>query len=480
MTAAMILPDEGIATMTDSADPRRSATPDSNAAVASGLVERALAGWAWLQRELWAPDPKAPIFVRALRSAAQLVTLTAKGFQDDQLLLRASALTYVTALSIIPMLGVVIAVLGLVGGDETIVNFAIDQLTTVAPSARETVRGYVAHLDFASFGKIGGAIVFGTAIFALRHLETTLNEIWGVTSSRSWARRFADYLAVMVVAPISVGVAVSLATTLQSEPVVARLLEQATFARIYGMGLSQVPLVVLAVGFTFLYWFFPNTKVQVRAAAFGGLIAAMLFSGARAIYVDFQVGASTYQAVFGALSAVPLILAWLYVCWAIVLLGSEVAFATQNLPFARREMRSGEATPAQREAIALEIAVEIVRNFRDGLTPPTADWLADSIDEPVRLIRRIIEELEQAALVRSVHSEDDKDLAYVPARPLNQMTVGQILRAVRGEVERGPGLPAACSEPVAEALARLKHVWSEVADQTLLGDLTRRDESVPS
>jgi len=98
MTAAMILPDEGIATMTDSADSRRSATPDSNAGVDSGLVERALAGWAWLQRELWAYDPKAPILVRVLRSAAQLVTLTAKGFQDDQLLLRASALTYVTAL----------------------------------------------------------------------------------------------------------------------------------------------------------------------------------------------------------------------------------------------------------------------------------------------------------------------------------------------------------------------------------------------
>lgn len=168
-----------------------------------------------LEREIWAGDPHAPTLLRALRSTLQLIALTLRGFRNDQLLLRASALTYVTALAIIPILGVVIAILGVVGGDETIVNFAIEQLTTVAPEVRETVRGYAASLDFSSFGRIGGAVVFGTSIFALRHLESTLNEIWGVARSRSWARRFSDYLAVMVVAPISIGVAVSLATTLQ-------------------------------------------------------------------------------------------------------------------------------------------------------------------------------------------------------------------------------------------------------------------------
>jgi membrane protein len=475
--------------MTEGAHPGGPGTPDSNEEETLSLLARVPLAWDWLQRELWADDPNAPVVLRGLRSAAQLITLTIKGFEDDQLLLRASALTYVTALSIIPMLAVVIAVLGLVGGDETIVNFAIDQLTTVAPSARETVRGYAAHLDFASFGKVGGAIVFGTAVFALRHLETTLNEIWGVASSRGWARRFADYLAVMVVAPISVGVAVSLATTLQSEPVVTRLLEQAAFARIYGFGLSLVPLMVLSVGFTFLYWFFPNTKVRIRAAAFGGFVAAVLFSTARGIYVDFQVGASTYQAVFGALSAVPLILAWLYVCWAIVLLGSEVAFAAQNLPYARREMRSGEASPAQREAIVIEIAVEIVRNFRDGEAPPTAEWLADLIDEPVRLVRRLIEQLEQADLVRGVVLHADRDVAYVPARPLNRMTVGETVRAVRGEAAGGnakmtasgaSNASNASSAPVAEALERLRDVWSEVADQTSLESLARREAAATS
>ena len=165
------------------------------------------------------------------------------------------------------------------------------------------MREFADRLDFASFGTVGAAVVFGTAIFALRHLETTLNEIWGVAKARSWARRFSDYLAVLVVAPVSTGVAVSLATTLQSEILVGWLLGDPTFAWLYGIGLQQVPVFVLFLGFTFLYWFFPNTHVRIRAAALGGLVAAILFSAARTLYVEFQVGAATYETVFGALSA---------------------------------------------------------------------------------------------------------------------------------------------------------------------------------
>lgn len=425
----------------------------------------------WLGRALWEPLPGASLIVRGLRSSAQLIALTARGFKSDQLLLRASALTYVTALSIIPLLGVVIAILGLVGGDDAIVNFAIDQLTSVAPEVRETVREYATRLDLATFGRIGGAVVFGTAILALRHLEMTLNDIWGVANSRGWARRFSDYLAVLVIAPISVGVAVSLATTLQSEPAVAELLGHPIFARVYGQGLAQLPLLVLFLGFTFLYWFFPNTTVRIRAAALGGLVAAVLFSATRAVYVDFQVGAATYAAVFGALSAVPLILLWLYACWAVVLLGAEVAFAVQNLPFARREMRGGAASPAQSEAIALEIAVEIVRSFQSQQAPPTADALADALDEPVRLVRRLIDELERADLVRGVLTSEDEDTAYAPARPASDLTVGEVLRAVRGDFGQVSNGSAPMDQPVADALGRLDAAWSAEADRTSLESL---------
>ncbi len=430
----------------------------------------------WLTNGLWQSDPESPRPVRVLQSTAQLIALTVRGFEADHLLLRASALTYVTALSVIPMLGVVIAILSLVGGDETIVNFAIDQLTTVAPEARETIRGFATGLDFKSFGTVGGAIVFGTAIFALRHLESTLNDIWGVANSRGWVRRFTDYLAVMVVGPISIGLAVSLATTLQSEPVVSRLLSNPFFAQVYGLGLSQVPLFVLFLGFTFLFWFFPNTTVEIRAAALGGAVSAVLFSLARTVYVDFQVGAATYEAVFGALSAVPLILAWLYVCWAVLLLGAEVAFAMQNLAFARREMRAGSISPAHRESIAIEMAVSITRDFLFRAEPPTAPQLAESLDEPIRLVRRLLGYLEEANLIRGVVYGDRDDRAFVPSRPARDLTVGDVLRAVRGEAASDAEIEGR-SEAVSSVLTRLALASREIVDNASLETLARPAET---
>jgi len=427
----------------------------------------------WVDHQIWRAPADESFPLRGLRSLAQLITLTVRGFQSDRLLLRASALTYVTALSVIPTLAVVIAIVDVLGGDETLIEFVIDQLTSVAPEVRDTVERFAKQLDFSRFGRIGAAIVVGSAIFALRHLEETLNDIWGVASSRSWARRFSDYLAVLIVAPLSTGVAVSLGTSLQSAAVVEHLLQDQTFARIYGLGLAQLPLFVLWVGFTFLYWFFPSTRVRTGPAALGGAVAAILFSGARTLYVDFQIGAATYQAVFGALSALPLILVWLYACWAVLLLGAEVAFASQNLSFARREMRQGQVGSAEQEAIALEIACEIARRFDQRRPAPSAAELADTLDEPVRLVRRLAEGLVAADLVRPVQTEDEREAAYLPAAPLDHLSIGDVLRATRGELAREGSSGGRRSPEVARALESLDHAWRGFADDTTLATLCR-------
>ena len=143
-----------------------SGDPPSDRSNGGGLLARWRVLEARFVRELWSHDPGERLLLRVGRSTLQLIALTARGFQSDNLLLRASALTYVTALSIIPMLAVVIAILDLVGGNESLVDFVIDQLTTVAPEVRETVRTYAAGLDFARFGTVGGTILFATAVFA--------------------------------------------------------------------------------------------------------------------------------------------------------------------------------------------------------------------------------------------------------------------------------------------------------------------------
>jgi membrane protein len=171
-----------------------------------------------------------------------------------------------------------------------------------------------------------------------------------------------------------------------------------------------------------------------------------------------------------------LILAWLYVCWAVLLLGAEVAFAAQNLGFARREMRYGEAGPAEQEAVALEIAVAIAVAYRRASPPPTAEDLADTLDEPVRLVRRLCDALDGGELIVPVRSGDSKDPGYVPARPLRDITVAAVLGAVRGE-DRGSGPRSVQrSSAVQETLREMQGAWHGVADETSLARLSEVSE----
>ncbi|MHA7839919.1 MAG: YhjD/YihY/BrkB family envelope integrity protein, partial [bacterium] len=224
----------------------------------------------------------------------------------------------------------------------------------------------------------------------------------------------------------------------------------------------------------------PNTTVRFRAAALGGLVAAVLCLAARTVYVKFQVGAATYEAVFGAFSAVPLILVWLYACWAVILLGAEVAYATQNLGSARREIRSGEAKPARREAVALELAVAVARAFERQEEPPTAQALALELDEPVRDVRRVLSELEGASLLRYVLSREGEDAGVVPGMPVSELTVGEVLRVVRGRGQRLP--PPGLHDPsVQETLERLDAAWGGIADRTSIAALLEsKGEDEPS
>lgn len=420
-------------------------------------------------QDLWRADLRPRSLTTAGLKLLQLAVVIVRGFVQDQLLLRASALTYVTVLAMIPLLAVTLAFVDVIDGSEAFVDFAIGQITAVSPSAREWLLGRVRGAQLGSLGTVGAALLLLSTVLALRHLEATLNEIWGVRNSRGWMRRFADYLAVMIVAPILMAVALSLATTFQSEPMVQALLEYPLFATLYHAGLAYAPQAILLVAFTFLYWFFPNTSVRLSSAILGGAVAAVLFSLGRTAYVDFNIGAVRYGALFGAFSALPLVLAWLWLCWAIVLLGAEVAFAHQNLSHYRREARGMAPRPAEREAMGLRIAVAVARAFRDHAGPVTAVRLSDLLDLPVRAVRDLLESFEDAGLL-AVCAVEERERAYLPARPIEDILLTDLLAAMRGpRRETSPDTPETSpatrdDEVVAQVVDTLDAAVAEVAD----------------
>jgi membrane protein len=429
----------------------------------------------FLGGELWSIEPVRG-FERRVVSLLQFVLMVATGFVRDRLLLWASALTYFTVLSLVPLLAVAVSIVSAVGvGSEGFVDWVMRTVAAGSPEAQRIFGERIAGVNFAGLGTLGAALLFVTTVLAISNVERALNEIWGLRKGRSWARRFPDYLAVLVVGPLLGGIAISLSTTLRSEWLVERLLELPRFDLLYDFGLEQVPWIMLSLALAFMYWFVPNTRVRAFSALLGGLPAGLLIVFAQGVYLDFNIGAFRAHAFFGSIAWLPLLFVWIYVFWAIVLFGAEIAFAHQNLHLYRREVRGKPAGAAEREAIGLRIALEVARRFRDGMTALDSGELSDFLGIPVRTVRNVVERLIARGIV-SVRAGERSDEGLQLGRPAERIFVTEVLDAVRGERESARGDPV-LGGLVESLLSELDEAAAECAAERSLADLL--DQSSP-
>jgi membrane protein len=422
----------------------------------------------FLSHKLWEIEPEARSRLSAIR-LLQFSIMLVEGFVRDHLLLRASALSYFTVISLVPLLAVVVAIANAVGiGSTSFVDWLVDSIAAGAPGAAPQIRALVDRVDFTGFGTLGGAVLFATTVLGLGTVEGSLNDIWGVPSGRSFARRFADYLAVLVVAPLLGGLALSFGTSLASHWPTSQL---------HGLPLvgdpvgAWIPAAMLTVAFTFLYWFLPNAGVRVVSAAIGGAFAGVTVTLAQSVYVHFSIGVARADALFGSFALLPLLFAWIYVFWAIVLLGAEIAFAHQNFALYRQEVQSAPATPAEREAIALQIALDVARCFGEARPAPQAEVLADQLQVPVRTVRAVAAQLVEAGILSTrVGATQEQELSFQLGRPAESITATDVLAAVRGRRKPIKG-DRATSSTVAHLLDEIEGAAHKGAGDSTLAEL---------
>jgi membrane protein len=411
----------------------------------------------FLKEGLWSDEPASRWIVARAVSLLQFTIMTAEGFVRDRLLLHASALTYFTMISLIPIFAIVVSIAAAIGIDSDFADALVGKLAAGAPGLQESIVSQIKAADFKALGGIGAAIVFILTVLGLSNVEGAFNSIWGVKKHRSWSRRFPDYLAILVVVPL-LATGLSLATGLKSEWLVQRLLEYTVFSRVYEMGLGYLPWLTLTGSFALMFWFLPNTSVRFSSAALGGAVSAMLVLIAQDIYIGYSVGAARASALFGAFAQLPLLFVWIYVFWAIVLFGAELAFAHQNLASYRRELRGSSAFPAEREAIALRAALLVARAFEESAPPETADSLAARLGAPIRTVRDVLNRLEAAGIL-SRRGESAGEEAVQLGQPSSRICVMDVLTAVRGKRE------SVGEDPAAKLVERLLGDLDTVAAQ---------------
>ena len=371
------------------------------------------------------------IYINPLR----ILLLAIRRFYDDKCELRASALTFYTLLSIVPVVAMAFGVakgFGLEKVLETQLLAKLEGQPEIADRLLGFSRSLLENTKGGAIAGVGVAVLFWSVIRVLGNIEIALNDIWGIPKARTLGRKLADYLSVMMICPVLLIIASS-ATVLVTTQITAMVETLAFLGPAGGVIIFLIkllPYTVIWFLFSFMYVFMPNTKVQLKSAIWGGILAGTIYQLTQFAYIKFQVGVSSYGAIYGSFAALPLFLAWLQLSWLIVLFGAEVSFAHQNV--AAYEFATDCASLSHRfkRTMALFITHHCVKAFGHGQNAPTAEEIAQELEIPIRLVRSTIFELTEARILTEIRSSNSEVVAYQPGCPVDQLTITRILGAL--------------------------------------------------
>lgn len=359
----------------------------------------------------------------------RIFTLAIKGFNEDKCLLKATALTYYTLFSIVPVIALAFAIAKGFGYQETLQQQILNDFSGQKDVLTQVFVYADKMLDNTKGGIIAGVgivLLLWTVIKLLSSIENSFNEIWEIKKDRTWIRKITDYLSIMLTAPIfiilsgaiTVGIKTGMDNVFSSVTVLSPLefvmLKILAFVLIWGM-------------FVFIYMVLPNTKVNFKAAAMGGIFATILFELLEWAYVSSQIGVASYNKIYGSFAALPLFLIWVQYSWLVVLLGAELAFANQNVDHYELENDITNISDRYKRVIALMIANCVVKNFNEGLPALTAMEISKKLDLPVRLTRLIIFEFTETGVFNEVKMPVDKEIGYQPGITDSKLTVKFII-----------------------------------------------------
>ena len=370
-------------------------------------------------------NKKQGFFLKQLR----IFSLAISGFNEDKCLLKATALTYYTLFSIVPVIALAFAIAKGFGFQETLQQDLLIKFSDqkdILNQAFIYADKMLANTQGGLIAGIGVVLLLWSVIKLLSSIEDSFNEIWEINRQRTWVRKITDYLAIMLVGPIFIilsgGLTVWLKTGLDSvasnvtiiSPLTIIFLKLFAFALIWAM-------------FTFLYMALPNTKVTLKGAAMGSFVAAILFELLEWAYVSSQMGVSQYNAIYGSFAALPLFLIWIQYTWFVLLFGAELTFAHQNVDHYELESDISNISDRYKRVIALMIASHVVKNFNEGKQALTAIEIASKLDLPVRLARTVINEFTETGIFNEVKLPLDKEIGYQPGISDSKLTVKFII-----------------------------------------------------
>ncbi|MDR3246859.1 MAG: YihY/virulence factor BrkB family protein [Prevotellaceae bacterium] len=360
----------------------------------------------------------------------KVLLITFREFNNGKGNVQASALSFYLLLSIVPIVAIVFAVSSGFGIEEYLKNW----LTETFPDQQEVVNKLLLFAESAIENARGGwitgvgiAVLLWSSLSMFVRIEEALNAIWQAKRHRAWARRFSDYLSIMLIAPVLLILSNSMTVTFRF------YLDSATeqiplLGTLKPVIFTLLPLILIWIIFTLLFVVMPNVKVRIPPALIAAIVSGTAFYLVEQVYIYSQVSISKYNAIYGSLAAIPLFLFCAKLGWQIVLFGAELSFAYQNLESYEDEIMEKEHLSHHNfTVLSIYVLKNIVDVFKSGSPPKLVSKLSDELGLSIRSLNVIIEALLKCGLILEVNTAH-KDDAYVPALDINRITLKLVLR----------------------------------------------------
>ena len=412
-------------------------------------------------------------FIKQLR----ILILAIRGFAKDKCSLSASALTFYSILSIVPVVAMAFGIAKGFGFQkllekELLVKFqgqeeVMNRVVAFANSLLENTKGHI-------IASIGVLFLLWTVINLLSQIERSFNGIWAVKYPRNYGRKFSDYLSIMLISPILfiLSSSATVFITTQITVITQKVALIGMFSPIIFFMLKFIPYGLIWILFIFIYILMPNTKVNFSSGLIAGVIAGTIYQIAQWAYITFQVGMARYNAIYGSFAALPLFLIWIQLSWLIVLFGAEISFAYQYVDTYDFEPDRRFISPAFKKLLSLQISRLIISTFLKAEPPLSAFNISKTLEIPIRLVQQILDELVETGILSDTEVKKNKEMSYQPARDINAITINSVIEALEQKgVDNIPVAQTAELRHLSEALKTLNDEIEKSPANRLLKDI---------
>ena len=421
---------------------------------------------------IWAYDACEPgLNPSRLRHALQIVAMTGQDFMSGMLTLRAMSLVYTTLLSIVPLLAVSISVLKGFGVHDQLQPALTSLLAPLGDRSVEIsdqIVGFVENMKIGVLGALGLSLLIFTVMSLIQKIEAAFNHTWRLEGNRNLMQRFSNYLSVVLVGPVLIFSAVGITASLSSNTVLDLLNQLPYMNDLLHMVSKLLPYLLVIGAFIFIYLLVPNTRVKLKSAFFGAVVAGFLWESVGVLFTSFVGGSTSYTAIYSGFAIVLMFMIWLYLSWLILLVGATIAYYHQHPERLKWRQTTTRLSAKMREQLALQVMRNIALCYdQQSEMSPTVDNLASYQQVPVETLMRILSALEQDGLVRL---SNDEAAQYMPSRSLSQIKLLDILHSSRYAEDENQTIQLRSDDAVTQLLTQIESDFETRLGQQTLSD----------